>query len=87
MLKYLARRRPDGVGEGPVQATGKISEALETIERARSHLYSFHQLTGCAFRPTESVPHKRLLLPPPSRGSCWRGDVWPALPPTPGRWH
>ena len=27
---------------------GKLSEALETCERARGHLYSFHQLTGSA---------------------------------------
>ncbi|MCV7076003.1 hypothetical protein [Mycobacterium szulgai] len=44
----IGRRRPDGVDDGAVQATGKISEALETIERARGHLYSFHQLTGRA---------------------------------------
>ena len=31
-----------------VEAVGKITEALETIERARGHLYSFHQLTGTA---------------------------------------
>jgi hypothetical protein len=31
-----------------VQAVGRLSEALETTERARGHLYSFHQLTGSA---------------------------------------
>ena len=31
-----------------VEAVGKLSEALETTERARGHLYSFHQLTGAA---------------------------------------
>src|SRR4051794_26616529 len=31
-----------------VEALGKLSEALETTERARGHLYSFHQLTGHA---------------------------------------
>ncbi|MDT5147232.1 MAG: hypothetical protein QOC58_1877 [Mycobacterium sp.] len=30
------------------EAVGKVTEALETIERARGHLYSFHQLTGRA---------------------------------------
>ncbi len=30
------------------QAVGKVTEALETTERARGHLYSFHQLTGHA---------------------------------------
>jgi hypothetical protein len=31
-----------------VEALGKLSEALETVERARGHLYGFHQLTGTA---------------------------------------
>lgn len=31
-----------------ISAVGKVSEALETIERARGHLYSFHQLIGHA---------------------------------------
>lgn len=34
--------------EATVEAVGKVTEALETIERARGHLYSFHQLTGSA---------------------------------------
>ena len=29
-------------------ALGKLRKALETTERARGHLYSFHQLTGTA---------------------------------------
>lgn len=29
-----------------VEALGKLSEALETTERARGALYAFHQLTG-----------------------------------------
>src|SRR5690606_30043015 len=37
-----------GGDDRAVEAAGKISEALETIERARGHLYSFHQLTGTA---------------------------------------
>lgn len=40
--------RPDGVTDETVAAVGKVSEALETIERARGHLYDFHQLTGHA---------------------------------------
>ncbi len=40
--------RPDGADGATVEAVGKISEALETVERARGHLYSFHQLTGSA---------------------------------------
>ena len=41
-------RVPDGVDERTVEAVGKLTEALETVERARGHLYSFHQLTGKA---------------------------------------
>lgn len=38
----------DSTGDGAIQVVGKVTEALETIERARGHLYSFHQLTGHA---------------------------------------
>ncbi|WP_280340350.1 hypothetical protein [Nocardia neocaledoniensis] len=41
-------QRPAGVDTATVAAVGKLSEALETTERARGHLYSFHQLTGGA---------------------------------------
>lgn len=41
-------RRPAGVDSATVAAVGKLSEALEATERARGHLYSFHQLTGGA---------------------------------------
>ena len=39
-------QRPEGVSDDVVAAVGKLNEAVETIERARGHLYSFHQLTG-----------------------------------------
>jgi hypothetical protein len=42
------RRRPDGVDDGTVAAVGKLSEALEWIERARGRLYDFHQMMGHA---------------------------------------
>jgi hypothetical protein len=42
------RRRPDGVSDETVEAAGSLSEALEFVERARGHLYSFHQLMGHA---------------------------------------
>lgn len=42
------RRRPDGVDDATVAATGKLSEALEWIERARGSLYEFHQKSGHA---------------------------------------
>lgn len=41
-------QRPDGADDGTVHGVGKITEALETIERARGHLYAMHQLTGSA---------------------------------------
>jgi hypothetical protein len=40
-----------------VEALGKISEALETVERARGHLYSFHQLIGESDRRVEEAMH------------------------------
>jgi hypothetical protein len=42
------RATPDGVSDATVEALGKLSEALETCEQARGHLYGFHQLTGTA---------------------------------------
>ena len=41
-------RRPHGVSVETVSAVGKVSEALEFLERARGPLYSFHQLMGGA---------------------------------------
>lgn len=41
-------RRPPGAGDATVEAVGKLSEALETVERARGALYTFHQLMGHA---------------------------------------
>ncbi|MFE9467424.1 hypothetical protein ACFYNW_27885 [Streptomyces virginiae] len=43
-----AHQRPDGVSDLTVEALGSLSKALETVERARGHLYGFHQLTGTA---------------------------------------
>lgn len=39
-------RRPDGVDDATVAAVGKVSEALEWLERARGRLYDFHQMLG-----------------------------------------
>lgn len=36
------------IDDATVEAVGKLTEALETADRARGHLYSFHQLTGGA---------------------------------------
>jgi hypothetical protein len=40
--------RPPGVDDATVEATGVLGEALEWVERARGHLYEFHQLMGHA---------------------------------------
>lgn len=45
-LADLDDRRPEGVSDDTVSAVGKLSEALESLERARGHLYSFHQMMG-----------------------------------------
>jgi hypothetical protein len=37
---------PEGVSEGTIEGVGKLSEAFEYLERAKGHLYSFHQLMG-----------------------------------------
>ena len=41
-----AHQRPDGLDDTTVEALGRLSEALETVERVRGHLYSLHQLVG-----------------------------------------
>jgi hypothetical protein len=41
----VLRAAPD-LDDTAVEAEGRISEAWETVERARGHLYAFHQLTG-----------------------------------------
>ena len=41
-----AHRRPPGVDDDVVAAVGKVSEALEWLERARGRLYDFHQMVG-----------------------------------------
>jgi hypothetical protein len=47
---------PPDVDELTVRAVGKLTEALETTERARGHLYEFHQLTGKAdFEVSDAV--------------------------------
>lgn len=41
-------KRPDGTSDETVAAAGKVSEALEWVERARGDLYEFHQKIGRA---------------------------------------
>lgn len=39
-------RRPADVSDETVAALGALGEAVETMERARGHLFAFHQLCG-----------------------------------------
>jgi hypothetical protein len=39
-------QRPEGLDDLTVAAVGLLPEALERADRARGHLYTFHQLTG-----------------------------------------
>ena len=41
-------RRPEGATDDTVAAAGKLTEALEWVERARGRLYDFHQMIGHA---------------------------------------
>lgn len=46
----------EDLDEATVRAVGKLSEALETVEVARGHLYQFHRLSGTAdFQVGEAV--------------------------------
>lgn len=38
----------DELDDDTVEAVGAMTEALETVEVARGHLFAFHQLTGSA---------------------------------------
>ena len=47
----------DGMSQETVDALGKLTKALETTERARGHLYAFHQLIGESDRRVEKAMH------------------------------
>ncbi len=47
-VRATEHQTPDGVSEETIEGVGKLSEAFEYIERAKGHLYSFHQLMGRA---------------------------------------
>ena len=52
-----AHQVPEGVDQATVDAVGKLTKALETTERARGHLYAFHQLIGESDRRIEEAMH------------------------------
>ncbi|HET6560892.1 MAG TPA: hypothetical protein VFG72_03385 [Marmoricola sp.] len=47
-VRASAHQAPEGTDDKTVEGVGKLSEAFEYVERARGHLYSFHQLMGRA---------------------------------------
>jgi hypothetical protein len=52
--------RPAGASDDAVAAAGRMTEALETLERARGHLYAFHQLIGeTDFKLDAALEHLR----------------------------
>jgi hypothetical protein len=42
----IEHHRPPGTSDETVAAVGKLSEAIEWLERARGRLYDFHQMLG-----------------------------------------
>ena len=47
-VRASEHRTPEGVSDETVEGVGRLSEAFEYLERAKGHLYSFHQLMGRA---------------------------------------
>ena len=47
-VKASEHGTPEGVSDETIEGVGKLSEGFEYIERAKGHLYSFHQLMGRA---------------------------------------
>src|SRR4051812_47780465 len=46
MSTDYGHRRPASADDATVPAVGKLSEAVEWLERARGRLYDFHQMLG-----------------------------------------
>src|SRR5437899_6037616 len=62
--------------EATVGAVGKATEALEYVERARGHLYAFHQLIGRAdFLFEESAARLAQAGHRADAASLWRNVV------------
>lgn len=73
------------IDDATVEALGKLSEALETTERARGHLYSFHQLIGHAdLQLDEAVELLRAAGHPETADMVTRELI--GLDVIPGRW-
>jgi hypothetical protein len=71
----MAMENTEGQTE-TIDAVGKASEALEYVERARGHLYAFHQLIGRAdFLFEESARSLAQLGHRDQAGSLWHNLV------------
>jgi hypothetical protein len=77
--------RPEGVSDEAVEAAGKMSEALESLERARGHLYSFHQLIGKADLELDEVLELLHACGEPELAERIRTDLL-GRNVVPGRW-
>jgi len=74
-----------GIDPATVEAVGKLSEAMETVEVARGHLYAFHQLSGHAdFQVGEAVTALREAGHPELAAALDRELVGRNV--LPGRW-
>ena len=77
-------QRPDGLDDLTVKAVGLLTEALERTERARGHLYTFHQLTGEGdFKVGDAVDALREAGQPGDRRSDREGTRRPQRAPRP----
>src|SRR5438034_750098 len=66
----------DELDTATVNAVGKATEALEYVERARGHLYAFHQLIGRAdFLFEQSALGLAAAGRHPEAASLWRNLV------------
>lgn len=75
MENIPGRDLPSGTTEATVLAVGRLSEAIEWVERARGRLYDFHQMIGHADEALRkqggSRPGPRRMPPTGSRAYRW----------------
>jgi hypothetical protein len=80
-----AHARPAGASDAEVEAVGKLSEALERVERARGALYEFHQLIGGADALLDDVVDGLARTGQPELAARIRDELI-GLNVLPGRW-
>ena len=67
-----AHTSPDGVADATVSAVGRLTEALETLDRARGHRYTLHKLVGAADRGVPDAVAELRRLGISSAAGAWR---------------